>query len=376
MSADGIKLHGLTKRFGETTALNNVSFTIEPGELVAVTGPSGAGKTTLCRLISGIDLPDGGEVVFDTEVMNPWPASERNVAHMFESFALYPHFTVFDNVAFPLRAPNRSERLSTAVIKARVEEVLTLAEIAHLTERLPQELSGGQKQRVALCRALVQTPRSYLLDEPISHLDAKLRNRLRGDLRRRLADTGKPAIWCTPDAMEAIAVGDKVVVLIDGVIEQIGPPDEVYAHPANTRVTRLIGDPTINLLEGSLAQKGERLVFERSGVAITIPDRLKAALNGKKGVEREIVLGLRPSKIDLMDGGDAADEGFEADVYAWEPFGKYAIISATVGGEVIKIKNAATRPFEIGQRLKLTADPSGVMLFDKSTGDALKAPPS
>lgn len=372
MSTAGISLQGVTKHFGDTVALNDVSLTVAPGELVAVTGPSGAGKTTFCRLISGIDVPDHGEVVIDAEPMNDWPASERNVAHMFESFALYPHFTVFDNVAFPLRAPRKQERLAEDAIKARVGEVLALTEINHLADRLPQALSGGQKQRVALCRALVQSPRAYLLDEPISHLDAKLRNRLRGDLRRRLAETGKPAIWCTPDAMEAIAVGDRVVVLIDGVVEQVGTPDEVYAHPANTRVTRLIGDPTINLLEGRLAQKGDRLVFERSGIELGIPDRLKASLNGQ-AVDREIVLGLRPAKIDLLDD-DATDKGFTADVYAWEPFGKYAIISATVGGEVIKIKNAATRRFDIGQRLTLKADPSGLMLFDKSTGDALRPP--
>lgn len=374
MSADDITLHALTKHFGETAALNDVSLTIAPGELVAVTGPSGAGKTTSCRLISGIDLPDEGQVMFGGEVMNEWPAHHRDVAYMFESFALYPHFTVFDNIAFPLRAPNRQEKFSNAAIKKHVEEVLSLTEIAHLADRLPQALSGGQKQRVALCRALVQTPRAFLLDEPISHLDAKLRNRLRGDLRRRLVATGKPAIWCTPDAMEAIAVGDRVVVLIDGVIEQVGTPDEVYAFPANTRVTRLIGDPTINLLEGQLAQKNDRLMFVHSGLELAIPDPLKQALNGG-GFEREIVLGLRPAKIDLLDGNAPAEEGFSAEVYAWEPFGKYAIISATVGDEVIKIKNSATRRFEIGQCVRFAADPTGLMLFDKSTGNALHAPP-
>ncbi len=371
----GVTLDGLTKRFGNTVALQTFSLSIEPGEVVAVTGPSGAGKTTLCRLISGIDLPDEGEVRFGAEVMNDWPAHQRQVAYMFESFALYPHFSVFDNVAFPLRAPHRPERLTEAAIKELVEEVLRLTEIAHLAERLPQALSGGQKQRVALCRALVQTPSAILLDEPISHLDAKLRNRLRGDLRRRLAAGGKPAIWCTPDAMEAIAVADKVVVLIDGVIEQIGSPDEIYTHPANTRVTRLIGDPTINLLEGRLVRKDDRLMFEHRGLALALPDRLTSMLRNS-AVEREIVLGLRPAKIDLVDGDQASEQAFAVDVYAWEPFGKYAIISATLGDELIKIKSSATEPFEIGQRLRLEADPSGLMLFDKITGDALEASPS
>lgn len=352
-----IELVGIAKTFGPVTALKSLSLTLKPGEILAVTGPSGAGKTTLCRLISGIDLPDRGEVRFEGENVNQWPPHGREIAYMFESFALYPQLSVFDNVAFPLRAPGRVQEN----VRERVEEILTLTEIVHLADRLPQALSGGQKQRVALCRALVQRPRAFLIDEPISHLDAKLRNRLRGDVRRRLKATGCPALWCTPDAMEAIAVADTVVVLIDGVVEQIGTPHEIYFKPANTKVARLVGDPTMNLLDGEIAHTDGHAVFHGEGIQLDLPQKLAEAKPGK------ITLGIRPTKIGLGDG-----QGLDAEVYAWEPFGKYAIISAKLGTALIRIKIGSTKHFEIGEPLNLTIDPLGLTLFDGVDGNALE----
>ena len=182
-----------------------------------------------------------------------------------------PHLTVFDNIAFPLRAPKRRETYDGEAIAARVEELTTLVEIDHLTKRFPSELSGGQKQRVALCRALVQEPSIYLLDEPISHLDAQLRHKLRGALRRRLVSLDKPSLWVSPDAMEVVSVADRVVVLIDGVIQQIGDPMAVYRSPSNVQVARLVGDPAMNLITGRLAEDNGAVAFRSAGLTVSIP---------------------------------------------------------------------------------------------------------
>lgn len=360
-----IALDQIHKSFGDTKALNDFSLSVDEGELVAVTGPSGAGKTTLCRLISGIDVPDSGSISFAGTKVNDWPAHGREIAHMFESFALYPQWSVFDNVAFPLRAPGRS--LSDHTIRDRVEEILSLTDIAHLADRLPQALSGGQKQRVALCRALVQSPRGYVLDEPISHLDAKLRNRLRGDIRRRLHAGGRPAIWCTPDAMEAIAIADRVVVMVAGEIQQIGTPETIYFEPANTQVAKLVGDPTMNLIAGRIQPVGENLSFETSHGAIPLPAGL---LDTDKIGRDDLVLGIRPTRIGLSED---QNDRLPAEVYAWEPFGKYAIITAKFGDDFIRVKHASTTPFAIGQPLSLAIDPTGLALFDGKNGRALSS---
>ncbi|MDX1487516.1 MAG: ABC transporter ATP-binding protein, partial [Acidiferrobacterales bacterium] len=217
-----LQLRSVAKRFAGISALEDMSLTLEPGEIFSLTGPSAAGKTTTCRLISGIERPSEGEILFDGDLWNRVPAKEREVAYMFESYALYPQLNVFDNVAFPLRAPQRRGRLNESEIARSVRAMLELVEMQALEQRLPAELSGGQKQRVALCRALVQEPSVYLLDEPISHLDAKLRHKLRGEIRRRQLSKTVPTLWATPDAMEAISVSDRIAVILDGRIRQIG----------------------------------------------------------------------------------------------------------------------------------------------------------
>src|SRR3954468_15661989 len=222
----GLVVSGIGKRFGETRALDEVSFTVAPGEILALTGPSGSGKTTLCRVLAGLDEPDAGTIALDGRDVTRMPGGRRRVAFMFESYALYPQLSVFDNVASPLRAPNaeaRSGNLDEAILP-----MLELLEIAALAQRLPGELSGGQKQRVGLARALVQNPSLFLLDEPIAHLDAKLRHKLRGEIRLQLKGRSRPTIWTTPDGLEALSVADRVSVIHDGRIEQIAAPDEIW----------------------------------------------------------------------------------------------------------------------------------------------------
>ena len=273
---EALRLISIAKRYGDVVALEALDLDVGPGEIVALTGPSGAGKTTTCRLISGIEAPDAGEIRLGARRLDELSAQDRHVSYMFESYALYPQLSVRDNVAFPLRAPGRRMRHDERAIAARVDEVLELVEMAALAERMPAELSGGQKQRVALCRALVQDPSAFLLDEPISHLDAKLRHKLRGAIRRRLRQTGVPTLWCSPDGLEALSVADRVAVLIGGRLEQVDTPTRVYLAPASVRVARLLGDPPTNLLEGELGRAQDRLVFRCDGLSIELPDASRA----------------------------------------------------------------------------------------------------
>ena len=195
----------LSVRFGELKALDRVSFAVGPDKILAITGPSGAGKTTIFQLLSGLISPDSGQISLGHEDMTFLESKHRNIAYMFESYALYPHLTVFENIASPLKSPLYQDKYQNIKIEEAVKNVLSLTEMSDFEERFPSELSGGQKQRVALCRLLIQKPKLFLLDEPISHLDAKLRHKMRGEIRRRQIKTGVPTIWCTPDALEALS---------------------------------------------------------------------------------------------------------------------------------------------------------------------------
>jgi multiple sugar transport system ATP-binding protein len=359
-------LHGLAKTFGATPALHPLQLEVGPGEILGLTGPSGAGKSTLCRVVAGVDAPSAGDVTLDGVAVTGVPPERRRVAFMFESYALYPHLSVFDNVAFPLRAPG-ARRLTTAEIRERVREVLALVQLDDLGHRRPAELSGGQKQRVALCRALVQSPRARLLDEPISHLDAKLRHRLRGAIRRRLVATDVPTIWASPDALEALAVADRVAVLVAGRIQQVGTPAEIYRRPATMDVARLVGDPPMNLLAGTLVEEAGRLVFHHGALSLTLPVAARPPL-GAGATRREVVLGLRPVDIRPVDDGSSSTRGH---VLVWEPLGKHAILTIRLGADVIKAKVHQQRSWKAGETVALDVHAAEPVLFDATTGSAL-----
>nr|WP_281502973.1 ABC transporter ATP-binding protein [Ancylobacter crimeensis] len=351
--------------------MTDIGLDVSPGEVLALTGPSGAGKTTLCRLLAGLERPDAGSVALGGRTLDAFAPGQRRVALMFESYALYPHLTVRGNALSPLQAPGG--RLPAAEAEKRVDEVLELLEMAHLAARLPGALSGGQKQRVALARLLVQSPALYLLDEPISHLDAKLRYKLRGEIRRRLAAGTVPTIWSTPDGMEALSVGDRVAVIAEGRIEQVGTPEDIWLRPATTRVAKLIGDPPMNLIEGELLREGGALFFMRRELRVPLAGALAAAAG--EATTPAVTLGVRPDAM-----GFAAPEvpgAVQAEIYSNEPFGKHAIVTADLGGLLAKVKTsmAISQRFGadggIGRAAGLTLPVGGMVLFDGASGRAL-----
>lgn len=364
-----LQLRSVAKRFAGISALEDMSLTLEPGEIFSLTGPSAAGKTTTCRLISGIERPSEGEILFDGDLWNRVPAKEREVAYMFESYALYPQLNVFDNVAFPLRAPQRRGRLNESEIARSVRAMLELVEMQALEQRLPAELSGGQKQRVALCRALVQEPSVYLLDEPISHLDAKLRHKLRGEIRRRQLSKTVPTLWATPDAMEAISVSDRIAVILDGRIRQIGSSREVYTHPASIAVARLIGDPAMNLLPGRLEEECGHLMFRHASFALAMPESLRQRVASKRQSNR-VVLGVRPTAASLTAPTDA-DRLSEAKVYTVEPFGKYSVVTLQLGSDLFKIKAQQGPSLQVEDRVGFKLSGEDFTLFDADNGDVM-----
>ena len=359
----GLELRGLGKVFGAVRALRDVDLAVEPGEIVGVTGPSGAGKSTLCRLVAGVERPSTGEVIMDGARATLVPPERRRVAVVFESYALYPHLTVFDNVAFPLRAPAAPAR-PAGHVAARVRELLRFVELDGLETRRPHELSGGQKQRVALCRALAQEPRAWLLDEPLSHLDAKLRHVLRGAIRRRLAGSAAPTIWTTPDAGEALSVADRVAVLVEGRILQVASPADVYRRPATVEVARLVGDPPMNLLRGVLVEEAGTLTFRHPAFDLPVPRSLALRRAGR--ALRDVVLGLRPSEI----GADDGLETVRGEVWVWEPLGKHGILTVRLGPDAVKVKVARTRSWAPSDRVRLDLSAAAPVLFDAASGAA------
>jgi multiple sugar transport system ATP-binding protein len=374
-SGSGLSIRAVSKSFN-AEVLHNVNLDVAPGEIVALTGPSGAGKSTLCRILAGLERPDLGSLSLNGRDLGDVAPGKRRVAYMFESYALYPHLTVRQNVLSPLQAPNavagNAGRLDPAQAARLVNSMLELLEIPHLGQRLPGALSGGQKQRVALARTLVQSPDLLLLDEPISHLDAKLRHKLRGELRRRLSGQAAPVIWATPDGMEALSVADRVAVIDGGRIEQVGSPEEIWLNPASVRVARLLGDPPMNLIPGAIEQEGDASFFMRRGLRLKLPVSLARVVAAS--TTDALTLGVRPDALKLTVAD--APGAIALEIYSNEPFGKHVITTVDAGGLLVKVKTVEVASGlhlddEIGRSVGLAFPVEGLLLFDGATGKNL-----
>ncbi len=364
-----VTLRGLTKHYGSTRAVEELDLSVDDGEFFVLLGPSGAGKTTTLGLIAGLEPPDAGEIFFGEDAVtrvNPW---RRDVAMAFESYALYPHMSVFDNIAFPLRAPARSPRLSEQEIKTQVHRIATMLQIDQLLERSPSQLSGGQRQRTSLGRMLVRQPRVFLMDEPIVHLDAKLRHHMRGELKQLHQQFAVTTLYATPDWVEAVAMGHRIAVLNRGRIVQTGTPDEIYHQPINRFVADFVGEPPMNILDGRFVRQDGLLQFDLGGAAIAVNDRIGHALENADGTEWE--LGVRPAGVTLEPTQTRASQ-LPATVFVSEPLGRDTIMETRLAGQAVTVKVPGLVSLEPGTPVWLGIDSDQLHAFDKHTGSAVR----
>ena len=297
-----IKLEHLTKRFGDTVAVNDLSITLESGKLIALLGPSGCGKTTTLNMISGILPVSGGSIFFDDRDVTSLPPEKRGIGLVFQNYALYPHMTVYDNMAFSLKL----KKVPKAEIDRKVKEAAEILDITQYLNRKPKALSGGQRQRVAIGRAIVRNPKVFLMDEPLSNLDAKLRNQMRAEIIKLREKIDTTFIYVTHDQVEAMTLGDRIVIMRDGFIQQIGTPQEVFNHPANLFVAGFIGTPQMNFFDATLSKKGDKYVATVQGKDFELPADKQEALKKMDKVPVDIIAGVRPVHIHLsQDGIDA-----------------------------------------------------------------------
>ena len=352
-----IKLEKVEKRYGEKSAVLGVDLECENGEFVVLFGPPGAGKTTTLKMIAGVEELSSGTISFDEEVVTDLPPERRDVAMAFESYVLYPHWNVRQNLEFSLRAPGR--QLSLEERGRRVKRVAELLEIGELMQRRPSQLSGGQRQRVSLGRALVRNGNAALLDEPISHLDARLRHDLRAELKRHQRENGVTTLYATPDFTEAAAIADRVAVLIDGQVRQFSRPEVVYDTPIDQAVALLAGDPKINLFSVSVNPVGRAdLVFAHTLVPIpSLP----------AGVEH---IGVRPPDISILTRPEPY--AIPGTVYVAEPMGYDQLVRVEAGAQIVSVRlPLAGNDYQIGQPVWLRLDWKKRHLFD-AAGRRLK----
>ncbi len=351
-----VAIREVRKSFGTAEVIHGVDIAIDDGQFVVLVGPSGCGKSTLLRMIAGLENITAGEIRIGERVVNHVPPKERDIAMVFQNYALYPHMTVAANMSFSLRLRGASKAETDMRVK-RAAEILGLT---HLLARYPRQLSGGQRQRVAMGRAIVRDPQVFLFDEPLSNLDAKLRVQMRTEIKELHQRLGTTTVYVTHDQIEAMTMADKIVVMHDGLVEQIGAPLELYDRPDNLFVAGFIGSPAMNFLRGAVRANG-LAEFEGPG-GLRLPLAAPAGWNG-----RSIVCGIRPEHFAL------ADDGAEAEIQVIEPTGSEIQVVAKLADEDIIAVFRERHQFKPGDKIRLKPDPRLVHLFDAESGKRLNA---
>jgi ABC-type sugar transport system ATPase subunit len=352
----------LSKHFGDVKAVDDLNLEINDGEFVALLGPSGCGKTTTLLMVAGIYKSTKGYIYFNERIVNDVLPKDRKIGMVFQSYALYPHMTVFDNIVFPLKL----KRTPREEMKREALKVARLVQIEELLDRKPAQLSGGQQQRVALCRALIKEPEILLLDEPLSNLDARLRMTMRSELKRLQKDLGITTIFVTHDQVEAMTMADRVAVMKMGYLQQFSSPDELYNYPKNLFVASFIGSPPINLIDVSLQRSNGKFVLKNESLEIELPREVgfKAKNNF---IGSQLVLGIRPEHITL----NQEKKGIEAEIYVIEPLGREILVTVKLGDLPLKVLTLPPFKAEIGNKVWLDFNLDKIMLFDKKTEKSL-----
>ncbi len=350
-----VALQNITKRFKTVTALKNVSFDIKDGEFFVLLGPTGAGKTTTLRVISGLEHQDEGSVLFDGEPVDRLTPADRDIAFVFEQYSLYPTMSVYDNLAFPLRSPLR--HMSEDAIRKRVEETAKKLRISHLLQRPTANLSGGEMQRVSLGRALVREPRIFLMDEPLSNLDAKLREALRVELQHLQKTEGSTTLFVTHDQIEALTMGDRIAVLNKGRIVQIGTAEDIYDRPATTFVAQLVGTPRINLVEAS--RENDTLYVADSTIRLPRPP--------EDYLPPSFLLGVRPEDVQIHSEGD-----FIGQIVLTEPLGVQTILHVKTGEQTLISLVPGMVDLRVGEEVRFNVIRERLHYFQPADGTRIR----
>ena len=368
-----IQLKNILKRYGSVIAVTDFNLEIQNKEFVVFLGPSGCGKTTTLRLIAGLEHPEVGDIYIDGRRVNDMSPADRDIAFVFQFYALYPHLTVYENIAFPLKAV----KVSKTEIDVRVRKVAQILQIAEILDRKPSVLSGGEMQRVALGRAMVRQPKAYLLDEPMANLDAKLRIDTRAEIKHLHHEIGATTIFVTHDQVEAMSLADKIVVMHEGLLQQVGTPNEVYNRPKNLFVAGFMGMPSMNLLNAQLISDTGNTVLQidHTDVVLGLSDEQKAKLNANQQ-KNGCVLGVRPEHITVSK--ESVGRKIASDVHLIEPLGAVNILDLSLGTHqgkqepiVLRVRTHPTFKVDIGEKIWLDFDDKQMHLFDRDTELAL-----